>query len=99
MVDPTARFQVSRDVVTRDISDGAMLVNVQTGAAFKLNPVGAAVWRRLDGVRDVAGIVADLQVRYRVEPQRLLGDVGALLEDLQKQGLVALSSGADPGPP
>ena len=53
-------------------------MNVHTGSAFKLNRVGAGVWRQLDGVHDVAGIVADLQVRYCVEAQRWLGDAGAL---------------------
>ena len=66
-----------------------MIVNVQTGGAFKLNQVGAAVWRRLDGASDIATIVADLDRQYQVGVQRLLADVDALLEDLQKQGLIS----------
>jgi cell division septum initiation protein DivIVA len=88
MLDTTARFRASPDVVSRDIPDGLMLVNVQTGAAFKLNQVGAAVWRRLDGASDLATIVADLDRQYQVGAERLLADVNALLADLQKQGLV-----------
>ena len=65
-----------------------MLVNLQTGAAFKLNQVGAAVWKRLDGSNDVAAIIADLAKQYHVEPATLQLDVDALLRDLQQQGLV-----------
>lgn len=65
-----------------------MLVNLTTGAAFKLNQVGAAVWRQLDGNRDVAAIAADLDRRYDVGLETLLHDVSALLEDLEKQGLI-----------
>ncbi len=70
-----------------------MLVNLQTGAAFKLNRVGALVWKRLDGSTDVAAIVADLQKQYRLAADDLRRDVDALLADLEKQGLV---TGADP---
>ncbi len=65
-----------------------MLVNVQTGAAFKLNRVGAAVWKRLDGTSAIADIVAGLEAQYRVGTETLLRDVTSLLEELQKQGLV-----------
>jgi len=65
-----------------------MLVNLQTGAAFKLNQVGAAVWKRLDGSNDAAAIVAELAKDYRVELATLQLDVDALLRDLQQQGLV-----------
>jgi Coenzyme PQQ synthesis protein D (PqqD) len=76
-------------VVARDIAEGLMLVNVQTGSAFKLNQIGAAVWRQLDGAREVAAIVADLEQQYRVGADRLQRDVDALLADLEKQGLVS----------
>jgi hypothetical protein len=88
MVETALRFRVSGDVVTREIPEGLMLVNVQTGTAFKLNQVGAAIWERLDGVRDVATIVGELDQQYRVGTGVLLRDVNALLEELQKQGLV-----------
>jgi hypothetical protein len=84
----TARFRTVPDVVARDIADGLMLVNVQTGAAFKVNKVGAAVWRQLDGAHDVALIVAGLEREYRVGVDRLLEDVDALLEEFLKNGLV-----------
>jgi hypothetical protein len=94
-VDETsARFRTSVDVVARDIPDGLMLVNIQTGAAFKLNQVGAAVWKRLDGISDVAAIVSELDQQYRVGIETLRRDVTALLENLQRRGLIGpLDSG------
>jgi hypothetical protein len=93
MVETSARFRLSPNVVARDIAEGLMLVNVQTGSAFKLNQVGAAVWRRLDGIRDVTSIVADLEDQYRVGTERLLHDVEILLRDLREQGLIQPASG------
>jgi len=68
-----------------------MLVNLQTGAAFKLNQVGAAVWKRLDGSSDTAAIVKDLEKRYRVGRDTLVRDVEVLLRDLEQQGLISSS--------
>ena len=89
MVQMTARFQASRDVVASDVPEGMMLVNVQTGGAFKLNRVGAQVWRKLDGVRSLADVAAELERQYPFAAGRLQQDVEALLEELQKQGLVS----------
>jgi len=88
MVETTALFRTSPDVAAREIPDGLMLVNLQTGAAFRLNQVGAAVWKQLDGTSDVTAIVADLDRRYGVGHETLLRDVNALLDDLRKQGLI-----------
>ena len=91
MHESTAPFRTSPDVVAREIPEGLMLVNVQTGAAFKLNQVGAEIWKRLDGATDVAAIVAQLDQRYRIGTAALQRDVDTLLADLERQGLVARS--------
>jgi hypothetical protein len=88
MGETIARFQISADVVIRDIAEGLMLVNVRTGDAWKLNQVGASVCRRLDGSTETATIVAELEQTYGVGADRLLRDIDALLGDLQKQGLI-----------
>lgn len=88
----TPRFRVSSDVVTRDVPDGAMLVNIQTGAAFKLNHVGSLIWRQLDGTRDVVAIVAEIQRTFGVEADLARRDLALLLKDLQKQDLIGLAA-------
>ena len=85
------RFQASPDVVTREVPEGAILVNIQTGFAFKLNRVGLEVWRLLDGKRGLDEIIGDLQSTYAVDAERLQRDVEVLLDDLRKQGLVGVA--------
>jgi hypothetical protein len=94
MSEATARFQVSPDVVTREIDEGLLLVNLQSGATWKLNRVGADVCRRLDGATDVGAIVAALEQHYKVGIETLRQDVDGLLEDLQRQGLVEPAAAA-----
>ena len=61
---------------------------MRTGAAWKLNQVGAAVCRRLDGATDTSTIIGELERDYRVGTDRLARDVDGLLSDLQKNGLI-----------
>jgi hypothetical protein len=88
MEETTARFQVDPDVVTREIDEGLLLVNLRTGLTWKVNQVGAEICRRLDGATDVATIVAELDRRYQVGAETLRRDVDALLGALQQQGIV-----------
>lgn len=88
MPETTARFQLAPDVVTRQIDDGLLLVNLETGLTWKVNRVGAAICRRLDGAIEVAEIVAALEREYAVSTDVVRRDVDALLAELQKQGLV-----------
>jgi hypothetical protein len=89
MDETTVRFQVSPDVVTRDIDDGLLLVNLTTGLTWRLNQVGAVVCRRLDGATDTVAIVADLERQFDgVTAETLRSDVHALLNELRQQGLV-----------
>ena len=88
MDEPTARFQIDPDVVMRDIDEGLLLVNLRTGATWKLNQVGAEICRRLDGATDAASIAAELDRRYQVGSEKLRHDIDALLKELQQQGIV-----------
>lgn len=83
-----ARLRISPDVVSRDIDEGLLVVNLQTGKTWKVNHVGAAVCRGLEGGADIDSIVADLAGRYNVAIGTLRKDVDLLIEDLRKQGLV-----------
>jgi hypothetical protein len=99
MSEAPARFQASADVVARDIDEGVMLVNVRTGFAWKLNQVGALVWWRLDGVSDVASIVAEVKRQYGLDTDLLRQDVDNLLRDLRAQGLIRQVHAQEPGGP
>ena len=88
MTDDRARFRLSSDVVTRETPDGLILVNLQTGAAFGLDDVGAEICRRLDGNADFGEIRATIESLYDVSADVLVGHLEALLEELQSAGLV-----------
>lgn len=83
-----SRLQLCSDVVTRDIDEGVLVVNLETGRTWKLNQVGAAVCRGIERGDDLPRIASDVAERYGVEAATVRRDVDALVSQLREQGLV-----------
>ena len=88
MADASARFQLRPDVVTHDIDEGLLVVDLDSGKTWKLNHVGAAICRGFEEGADIARIVGDLATRYGVAPEAVQKDVDALVESLREEALV-----------
>ena len=81
-------FAVSPTVVFRQLEDGAVLLDLESGVYFGLDEVGTRVWALLIE-RGTPGAVCDaLLEEFDVEPAVLTGDVLRLVGELQQNGLV-----------
>jgi hypothetical protein len=81
----------ARNVAAREIEDGAMLVDLDSGACWQLNRVGAEIWRSISGQDgSLAGACAAVAARYDVAREAVEKDVLALIDDLQSRGLVRI---------
>lgn len=85
---PGQRYRMAKDVVMRDVDGGLLLVNLATGATWKLNATGAAVCREIERECDRHELQSRLQERFAVPPDVLARDIGALVTSLLAQGLV-----------
>ena len=79
-------------VQSQTINEGAVLVDVQTGSVFELNPIGAEVWALLISGNTLVGICDALGKHYVVERSVLEADVRQLVESLTSAGLVEIGS-------
>jgi len=84
----TVRLQLSPDVVTRDLDEGVLLVNLENGKTWKLNHVGATVCRGIEQGADLAAITAQVADRYAVDAAVVQRDIDTLIADLRREGLV-----------
>ena len=82
------RLQFSPDVVTRELDEGVLLVNLETGQTWKLNHVGAAICRGIEQGGDLPRVVDELAGRYGVDAATVRRDIDLLVAELRKQGLV-----------
>jgi hypothetical protein len=83
-----ARLVPRADVAAREINDGAVLVNMGSGACFELNRVGFEIWKALGPGATVGAICEALGGRYAIDREVLAADVRSLAEALAGAGLV-----------
>lgn len=83
-----ASITISSDVMTRQVGDEIVLLDLAGGNYFGLNPVGARIWQLL-GEGKATGEVPDiLAAEFDVGRDQAEEDTRKLLLDLQAQGLI-----------
>ena len=75
-------------VLREEFDDWAILFDPETGNAFGINPVGALVWKRLDGHHSIQDIVNELHNTCESVPEEAEKHLNDLIEDLVEKGLV-----------
>lgn len=68
--------------------DGSVLLDIKQGLCFSLNPIGAKVWRMLQGGYSLDEITDDFEKEFSLPRAQLLGDVSDFLGQLEKKRLI-----------
>ena len=68
--------------------DGAVLLDIEQGICFSLNPVGLKIWELLKTHHSVDEIADDLAQDFPVSRSQLLSDVVEFLQALEAKRLI-----------
>jgi Coenzyme PQQ synthesis protein D (PqqD) len=68
--------------------DGAVLLDIEQGICFSLNPVGLKIWALLKTHHSVDEIADDLAQDFPVSRSQLLSDVAEFLQSLEAKRLI-----------
>ena len=80
----------SADVAESRLEGGEIvLLHLESGQYHELNPVGAEIWRLLDGKRGVSDITAALRERVDEPPEDLEDVVRNFLAELRRRDLLS----------
>lgn len=85
-MDPS--FDIPATVVSRRVGDEVMILDLESGTYFGLDPVGARVWELMREGRTLAGICEALMGEYAVGREVLERDVRRLAAGLEAEKLV-----------
>lgn len=78
-----------REGVAAQIADGeAVLLDIESGEYFALNPVGSRIWELSDGTRSTAEIVSVICDEFDVAEDVAMADTHQILGELEKEKLV-----------
>jgi SynChlorMet cassette protein ScmD len=86
----TARTPVQNPVAVlrEEFDDWAVLFNPDTADAVGINPVGVAVWKRIDGRRGLDQIAAGIREDFDKVPGAAPDEIAAFIDDLAERGFV-----------
>jgi hypothetical protein len=85
---PDRVVRISDQVVFKPVGDELVLLDFQSGMYYGLDPVAVRIWQLIAAHQPLGAIVETLLAEYDVTREALEKDVDALLEDLQRRGLV-----------
>ena len=77
-------------VLREEFDDWAVLFNPDTAEAAGINPVGVAVWKRMDGRNSLAEIVAEVKNSFEGVPDAAVQEISAFVDRLAESGFVGL---------
>jgi len=81
-------------VLREEFDDWAVLFNSDTAAAVGTNPVGVAVWKLMDGKRNIEGIVSEIKNSFEGTPDAAGEEIAAFVNILVENGFVGLELGS-----
>jgi SynChlorMet cassette protein ScmD len=77
-------------VLREEFDDWAVLFNPDTAEALGTNPVGVAVWKRMDGRRSLEDIVSEIKNSFEESPDAVSKEIAAFVDKLAENGFVGL---------
>lgn len=80
----------TKDQVSSDVGGEAVILNMQNGVYYGLDPVGARIWNLVQQPKCVAELRDAVVSEFEVEPARCEMDLIELLQNLLTEGLIEL---------
>ncbi|HEY9450879.1 MAG TPA: PqqD family protein [Gemmatimonadaceae bacterium] len=83
-----ARYRLAPDALFATLSDGAVVLDIQSKRYYSLNDTGARVWAFIREGLSAAEMVAAIVNEYEVEESDARAAIEALLQSLAAQQLI-----------
>jgi hypothetical protein len=86
-------YSKSDNIVCRKIMDETILVPIRGNLAdmqriYTLNPIGAFIWDRLDGVNELVETRNDVLAHFAADREEVEADIVAFITQVREAGLI-----------
>lgn len=78
------------DIVASDIDDEKVMMNIEKGCYYGLDPVASRVWEMIETPIKVSELIDGLLLKYDVDRQTCEQDVLVFLEELHEAGILRI---------
>jgi hypothetical protein len=88
------RFQVCKDILCSHLPDDeSVILNLDAGIYYGLNPVGTFNWQLLANPRSLQDLVGLTIEEFAIDPATCEADLHDLLQELSKHELIQVVAG------
>lgn len=84
----SSRLVRDPDLVQTDMDGYTMLMSIESGKFFSINPLGSRIWEILERPARLDAVCQTLLEEFEIEPEQCQEEVVAFLESLLNQRLV-----------
>jgi Coenzyme PQQ synthesis protein D (PqqD) len=88
MITLQSRLRVPEGILSHDLDDEAVLLNLNTGIYLGLDPVGRRIWHLIQDQESLQGIVDAVVQEYDVTPVRCTEDLLSLVGQMLEQKII-----------
>ena len=89
MPDRDTRLRIPPHVVTRKVGEETVILNLDSGTYFGLDPTGSRFLELLEAHATIASVIPVMLEEFEVTPEQLEGDLSRLSEEMLAGGLLA----------
>lgn len=75
------------DMLSAEIGGEAVMMSIEKGAYFGLNPIATRIWDLIDQPRSIAELIETITAEYEVSDEQCAADVQEFVADMIKRGL------------
>jgi hypothetical protein len=81
-------LRISKEVIFQELDGEAVLLNMQSGIFFGLNPVAKRMWELLNELGQAERVLTQMLQEYEASEEQLRQDLIDFIEKLKSKGLV-----------
>ena len=87
---------LSPDVISQEVSGETVILDLNSENYFGLDEVGTRIWQLVEETGNLQAVYERMLAEYEVDEEQLLEDMGKLIGEIEKIGLVSLSPETSP---
>ncbi|MGW8169149.1 MAG: PqqD family peptide modification chaperone [Sulfurovaceae bacterium] len=91
MLTPQTKIKRLENTIASPMEDDLVMMSMENNAYYGLNSVGRKVWELLESEQTLESLCAKLMEKYDVDLEICQRDVSALINQLEKAGLVTVA--------
>jgi len=87
---PAGEITIPKSVLFQKVGDEVVLLSLDSGVYFGLDPVGARIWELIAAQKSLDDVAATIAEEYDAAREQIDTDLESLVKELQEKQLIVI---------